>query len=466
MYDVVIIGGGVVGCAIAKALSHKKCRVALIEKENDLGNGITMANSAIIHSGHDPKEGTLKEQLNRRGNELYPLWSKEVGFEYKDCGGLLVAKKDQLEDLQELYQQTLKRGIPCNLLTREEVLLKEPNISDEIVKGCSLPSTGIVYPWEVAISCMEFAMNNGVELFLNNEVTSLTYNDSYFIHTTKQVLESKIVINATGCHGDKLRAMLLKESDLLYFVKGEYFVLDYAKKPIVSQVIYPMPTKQGKGILVVPTVSNNILLGPTAMEVESLTTSTTSKGLQEIRSKVSQNINNIPFENVIRSFSGIRPKSKTNDFIIQEEPNFPGFIQVIGIDSPGLASAPAIGEYVSQMLPKYQEKEQMNGRRETISLRHKSTEEKNKLIQENPLYGNIVCRCEKVSKQEIIDCINRNAGARSVKAVKKRVRPGLGRCQGGFCEGLIVEILAEQLNIDPREVVYDQEDTFIIKDVL
>lgn len=466
MYDVVIIGGGVIGCAIAKVLSHKECKVALLEKENDIANGITMANSAIIHSGHDPKTGTLKELLNRRGSELYPLWAKEVGFEYKNCGGLVVAKKDQVDDLHDLYKQTLERGIPCTLLTREEVLLKESNVSDEIIAACALPSTSIVYPWEVAINCMEFAMNNGVELFLNNEVQSITYEGSYFITTSKQTLQSKIVINATGCNGDVLRSMLVKESNLLYFVKGEYFVLDYAKNPIVSQVIYPMPSSKGKGILVVPTVSNNVLLGPTANEVDSSSTTTSRSGLQEIRQKVAENVKNIPFENVIRSFGGVRPKSKTSDFIIQEEPNFPGFIQVIGIDSPGLASAPAIGEYVVRMLPNFSEKETMISRRKTISLRHKSTEEKNELIKENPLYGSIVCRCEKVSKQEIIDCINRNAGARSVKAIKKRVRPGLGRCQGGFCEGLIVELLAETLHINPCEVVYDQEDTFIIKEVL
>ncbi|MGL5540051.1 MAG: NAD(P)/FAD-dependent oxidoreductase [Erysipelotrichaceae bacterium] len=471
MYDVVIIGAGVCGSLIARELSKYKLKVIVIDKENDVANGTSMANSAIIHSGHDPKDGTIKKTLNKQGNALYEALSKELQFQFVRCGAFVAATtEEEVEHLEQMYKQTQLREIACEMLTREQAASLEPNLSSEVLMCLSLPSTAIVYPWEVCIAAMENAIDNGVELRLNEKVINIVkIAGGYKVVGLRECFNTKLIINASGVYSEQVAKMVNPE--LSFSIRpriGEYYVLDHASNMLVNRVIYPMPSSKGKGILVVPTVSRNILLGPTSDEVENMVdVPTTYEGLSKVREGVKKVVTNIPMQNNVRTFAGLRATSNTHDFIIEEMPGFSGFINVAGIDSPGLASAPAIAlkvvdELVASRLTLERKINFNPNRRGFQSLKKMSNEERNAFVQQNPAYGKIVCRCEQVSEGEILDAINRPAGARTVKAVKKRVRPGMGRCQGGFCEPHVVEILARALNVSPLEINYDAEGTQIL----
>lgn len=479
-YDVVIIGAGIVGSFIAHSLSKKECRVLVLDKNADVADGATMANSAIVHSGHDPKPDTLKEKLNVRGNRMYPAVCKELGVSYLPVGAFVAATDDvESSTLQMLYQQAVERDIPAKILSGEEARKLEPNLSDAITQVLDLPTTGIIYPWEVAIALMEEAVLNGAHLKLEEAVTGIEKQEEVFsIHTSKGCYQSKYVVNAAGVYADDIYQMVLdtlgiqeKKEFSVKPRRGEYYVLDKMKEPLVSRVIYPVPGPSGKGVLVVPTTHGNILLGPNAENIEDKeAVNTTADALSYVKQNVCKTVKNIPFDKVIRTFAGLRPSSDVNDFVIEESKEVSGFVNVAGIESPGLASAPAIAEYVCETVMKeafsFPLKEEFVRRVPLKCLRDMSDEEKNKLVKENPDYGQIICRCEQVSKGEIIDAIRRPVGAKTVKGVKKRVRPGMGRCQGGFCEPAVVDILAKELNVSPLEVRLAGEKSVMLMEEL
>lgn len=473
MYDIVIIGAGIVGSFLAYDLSKYHLKVAVVEKENDVANGASMANSAIIHAGHDPIEGTLKAKLNVQGNKMYEAICKKLDVPYQRCGAFVVATNEtERASLLELYQRGQARGIECSLLDASQAHELEPNLADRIVEVLSLPPTAIICPWELSIALMESAMDNQSELFLQQTVKNIEKKDDYFIVTTqKQTFKAKCVINAAGIYSDEIYQMF--SNDVLFEVtpkRGEYFVLDHQGKDLVNRVIYPVPSVLGKGVLVVPTVHDNILLGPNSELIQDKTNfETTEAGLAYVKENITKTMKNIPLQHIIRSFAGLRATSSTHDFVIESAKEDSAFINVAGIESPGIASAPAISEYVIEQLVKkvfpLSLKESMISRRPPIQLSKLSNQEKNDLVKQDPRYGRIVCRCEQISEAEIVDCIHRNCGAISVKGVKKRVRPGMGRCQGGFCEPLVVEILARELHISKLDVINDQEDSFILKSI-
>ncbi len=484
MYDIIVIGAGITGSFIAHELSKKKCSVLVLDKEADIADGASMANSAIVHAGYDPKPGTLKARLNVRGNRMYPDICRELGETFIRSSAFVVATdEDESRILDKLASQASDRDIEYNDLDGDTARSMEPNLSKNVIRVLEFPTTGIIYPWNIAIALMEEAVLNGVELKLNEEVTDIDYlgqeisegsepaGDAplFRITTDKGTYEADRVINAAGVYADRIYGMALKGEPDFHIRprRGEYYVLDEMKKPVVSRVIYPVPGPNGKGVLVVPTIHNNVLIGPNSLPIDDKEANcNTSDALADVKVRASKTVDNIPFDKVIRTFAGLRPSGDTGDFVIEGSKKLPGFINVACIESPGLASAPAIAEYVLTEILNgaYEDKNEGDYVHRQIPRRMNelSDEEKNRIISEDPDYGDIVCRCNLVSRGEIRDAIRRPAGATTVKGVKKRVGPGLGRCQGGFCEPLVVEILAEELGIDKTEVRYDSEASIML----
>jgi glycerol-3-phosphate dehydrogenase len=473
MYDIAIIGAGIIGSMLARQLSHTQASILLLEKTADVGSGATMANSAIIHSGWDPEEGTLKAELNVEGSRMFKLLCRELGVSYSQCSAFLAATSGEEETvLRERVARAKTRGVPAEILSREEAVRAEPNLSDHVTLVAELPTTAIVNPWELAIACAEEAVLNGVTLLLNAEVKRITREENsaggfFYIKTIQGTFEARIVINCAGVYADMLAEKAEgKKSFSITPRRGEYFVIDKLKKPVVSRVMYPVPSSVGKGVLAVPTVDGNLLVGPNALDISDREgVNTTAEGLEFVLNRAGQLVKNIPMDKIIRQFAGLRAKGNNGDFYIRESDTIPALIHVACIDSPGLSSAPAIARYVSEtILPRYIKlipKEEIKHRRPTLRLDHMDPGEKARLIASDPSFSNMICRCEQISEGEILDAIRRPAGARTVKGVKKRARPGMGRCQGGFCEPRVVEILARELKVKPTDVTYDGEKSYL-----
>ena len=468
MYDIIVVGAGVVGSAVAREASKYKLNVLVIDRENDVGNVTSMANSAIVHSGYDPKPGSKKAFHNVRGNSMYEELCKDLDVEFERIGSLTCATNEEEKQVIENYvSRSKENGVEVKLLTREETKKIEPFISDNVIASLYAPSAGIVNPFELTVALMENAVDNGVELKLNEEVTNITkVTDSYVVETNKGKYNAKVVVNSAGLYSDKISGMLGLASYKITPRKGEYFVLDHFKQPFVSHVIFPTPTTKGKGILVTPTTHGNYLVGPSSEFVDDKEDFSTDKlTLDDVRAKSTALVNNIPFNYIIRQFSGLRATGDTGDFIVEDHN---GFIILGGIESPGLASAPSIAKEVMELAANtltLVEKENFNKtRRKVYRLAKMTQEERNDLIKKDPRFGRIICRCETISEGEVIDAINRSVPPTSIKGVKKRCRPGFGKCQGGFCEPLILEILARELNKNPMDIKYDSPKSYILQE--
>lgn len=464
MFDVIIIGAGIIGATISRELSKYNLKTVILEKEFDVAMEATMANSAIIHSGHDPIPGTLKAKFNILGSRMYKQMSKELDIPYMECGGMVLATSDEeLIFVKELYQRALINGLSkkeARLLNRDEIIDLEPNISDIVVGGLHLPTTAVTLPWEAAIANIENAMDNGVKLELENKVEKIEKNDHFIVTTNEAIYEGKVVINATGIYGTDIANLVSKVHFKTRARRGEYYVVDKDVR-IVNSVLYPVPTEKGKGVIITPQYHGNTLLGPTSefVDFEDIA-KTTASGLEYIKENSKKLIKDMPFHKIVRSFAGGRATSNNGDFII-EESDVPGFINVCGIESPGLTAAPAIAvhvveDIVSKIL-KMDKKDDYNPyRKSVIRTIEMSNDELNELVKKDKRYANMICRCEKVTEGEIVDSINRNCGARSVVGVKNRSRAGSGRCQGGFCQSEVINILSRELQIDKQEVTYSK----------
>jgi glycerol-3-phosphate dehydrogenase len=470
MYDVVIIGGGVSGCFIAKELAKYQAKVIILEKNNDICSETTMANSAIVHSGYDPKPGTLKAKLNVLGNAMFDEICKELDVEFFRIGSLTLAFNDEdINTLKQLQERGRINGVETEIISKEEVKRLEPNINDNVKAALYAPTCGIINPFELTVALAENAMDNGVELALNNKVITIKkVDDHYEVTTNEKVYKSKIVINAAGVYSDEVAGLVEQPTFKIRPRKGSYFVLDHFDKTFVSHTIFMVPTNKGKGVLVTPTTHFNYIVGPSSEFVDSKEdTSTDQDTLSIVKENAKNIINNVPYNQLIRTFSGLRAVSDNDDFIIEESKVNKGFIHVAGIQSPGLAASPAIAKMVENIvleIHNFPLKDNYNKyRRPWIKMSRLSEEEKAKLIANNPQFGRIICRCEKVSEGEIVDVIHRNAGARTVKGVKKRIRPGFGKCQGAFCQPYVVDILARELKVDPSEINFDALNTPILK---
>lgn len=471
MYDIIIIGAGISGTLIARELSRYMLRTAVVERNHDIADGATMANSAIVHTGYDPEDGTLKAQLNVRGAQMYRKLTSDLGCMYRRTGAFVAACGVQEEQhLEILRKRAENRGISYEILSGDEARCLEPHLSDGVTAVLSLPETAVIYPWEVAIAAMENAVKNGTDFIPDCEVTDIVRTeDGYILHTEKGDFAARMIISCAGTHADTVASMV--SGKVPYKImprKGEYYVLDH-DTDFVHTVIFPVPGPKGKGVLAVPTVYGNVLIGPnSAYCSDPDDVDHTEDGLAEVRKNIGKTMKDVPFHKVIRSFAGLRPSSSLHDFVIAEYDDAPGFIDVACIESPGLASAPAIAEYVLEkyVLPRFsciENQEASMIRPRPCIPSEMSEEERNSLIRMNPAYGRIVCRCEKISEGEIADAIHRVCGADTVKGIKKRVRPGMGRCQGGFCEPHVLEIIARECGRLPLEISLDNSGSFILK---
>ncbi len=471
MIDVTIIGAGIVGSLIARKLSSYDLNILVLDKENDVGNVTSMANSAIVHSGYDPKPGSLKAILNVKGNALYPKMCEELDVSFDQIGSLTVAIYDsQLPTLTDLAERSKQNGVPVKLLSKEEVLAIEPNLSPEVKGALLAPTAGIVNPFTLTVHAMENACDNGVTLHLDEEVISIDKIDDHFkVNTTKGSYETKVVIDAAGVYSDKIHEMVEPIDYKVEPRKGEYMVLDHYGEKLVNHVIFPLPSEKGKGILVTKTTSDNYLVGPSSEFVDDKEDLSTDKlTLDDVRRQATLMVPNIPFNQVIRTFSGLRPTPTTHDFILGTAKCSKNFILASGIESPGLASSPAIADYVvenfvSKVLPLVK-KENWNPRvRKHIHPRDLSEEEQAKLVKEHKEYGEIVCNCEKVSLGEILDELSRSVPPKTIKALKKRTRAGFGKCQGGFCQPIVLKLLAEHYHLDMSDILLDKDGSNICR---
>ena len=456
--DVLIIGAGVVGGALARELSRYQLQVMLVEKEVDVAFGTSKANSGIVHSGIHDHPGTLKAKLCVKGNRLYPQLAEELDVLYKQNGTLVVARnEDEWKLLSELVNQGLQNGLTgVQVLGRDELRRLEPNLNPELIGGLLVPSGGIVVPFDLVYGLVENAITNGVQLAVDTEVQQIQWESSQFIvHTSRGMVKARYIVNAAGLGAAKVAGMIGDESFTIYARKGEEYLLDRKLEGYIKHTIFPLPTPESKGILVIPTVEGNIMLGPTAHRVGSFDElSTSAAGWDEIFRFTKGLVPGLQASDVITSFSGLRAAGNTGDFIIgPSEKNF-HFIHVGGIDSPGLTAAPAIAQYVAELLEdaglQLEHKRSFNPLRPLIRVRDLSLEDRNRLVVKRPAYANIVCRCEMVSEGEIRDAILR--GATTLDGVKLRTRSGMGRCQGGFCSPTVMRILMEELKLKPEEV--------------
>ncbi len=461
MLDVIVIGAGVSGSAVARELSRYDINVCVLEKCSDVCEGTSKANSAIVHAGFDADEGSLMAKLNVEGNEMMDQFSKDLDIPFKRNGSMVVCvHKEELDGLKVLYERGVKNGVKgLKLLSKEEALELEPNLSDNVEGALLAPTGGIICPFELNIAMAENANVNGVEFRFNTEVEDIKKDADgiWHVRTNNGEYKARYIVNAAGVYADKIHNMVSADKMHIIERRGDYCLLDKEVGNYVSHTIFPQPTKYGKGVLVTPTVHGNLLVGPTAIDIEKKEgNNTTQEGLDAVISKASENVKNLPMRNVITSFAGLRAHLERHEFVIEEVKDAPCFIDVAGIESPGLSASPAIGKMVGDML---KEKMGLKEKADWISTRKgiKSTEglsieEMNALIKENPAYGNIICRCEMVTEGEILDAIHRPLGARTLDGVKRRTRAGMGRCQAGFCSPRTMEILHRELDLPYEKI--------------
>lgn len=461
MYDVVIIGAGVSGSACARELSRYNLSICVVEKEEDVCCATSKANSGIVHSGIDCKPGTLMAEMNIRGNELIRKLYQELDFEYKQNGSLILClSAEDLPRLHELYEQGITNQIPdIRILDAKELHEMEPNVAEEAIAAIYCPTGGIVCPFGMNIAFAENAADNGVEFQFNTEVKNIVrqHDYGYILETDKGNLETKCVVNAAGVYADVFHNMVSASKIHIVPRKGEYCLLDKTIGDIVQKTVFQLPGRYGKGILVTPTVHGNILAGPTADNHDDKeATNTTAVGLKAVCESAKRSVPSIDFRQVITSFAGNRAHEDNHEFIIKELEDAPFFVDCAGIESPGLTSAPAIGERVAEIISNLfhaTKNEKFNGTRKGIlNPKNLSKEEYAALIKEKPAYGNMICRCEMVTEGEILDAIHRTLGAKSLDGVKRRTRAGMGRCQAGFCSPKTMEILARESGVSQLEI--------------
>ena len=468
-YDVTIIGGGVTGAAVARELSRYQLKTCLVERTEDVCSGTSKANSAIVHAGYDAATGSIKAAMNVEGNRLMGELSKDLDFSFRRNGSLVLCfSEDDRPALQALYERGIANGVPdLKIISGDEVRAMEPNVTDEVVAALYAPTGGIVCPFGLTIAMAENACDNGVEFKFLTEVTNITRIEGGYQLSIKgkEDITTRFVVNAAGVYADVFHNMVSEHKIEIVPRKGDYCLLDQEAGKHVDKTIFQLPGKYGKGILVAPTIHGNLLIGPTATDIEDKEgTYTTAAELAEAMKKSAISVKNIPYRQVITSFSGLRAHEASDEFIIGEAAE--GFFDAAGIESPGLSSAPAIGLHLAKMIA---EKAGAKEKTDFIATRkgipHVSAmarEERAALIKERPDYGTIVCRCENVSEGEIVDSIRRTLGAKSLDGIKRRVRQGMGRCQAGFCTPRTMEILSRETGIPMEEICKNQPGSEMI----
>ena len=473
MFDVIIIGGGVIGCAIARELSKQDRKIALFERASDVCEGSSKANSGIIHAGYDAMPGTLKARLNVQGNQMMATLAKELDIPFKQNGSFVLSFDEEGRDgLKKLYDRGIENGVKdLQILSGDEVRQLEPGVSSEVKAALYAPTAGIVCPFGMTYAFAENAAVNGVEFYLNAEVTDIKKaEEGFHIVTSRGNYETKYIINAAGVYADKIHNMVSDEKLNIVPRRGQYCLMDKEAASLVKATLFQLPTKYGKGVLVTPTVHGNLLVGPNAEDIEDKEgINTTAVGLEDILIRGERSVDALPKNKVITSFAGLRANEGSGDFIIKEVEDAKGFIDVAGIASPGLSASPAIGVYVANLMqeiaPAPLKENFVPTRKGIANMATATMEERVRLIEKNPAYANVICRCELVTEGEIIEAIKRPVGATTLDGIKRRTRAGMGRCQSGFCSPKVVEILARELGVEISEITkMGGKSTFITGD--
>ncbi len=456
-YDCIIIGGGVIGTAVLDRLAKYDLKLLLLEKSDDVAAFSTRANSGIVHAGYDCEPNTLKARFNVKGNEL--MWQdvKELDVPHLKCGSIVVARADQLDALKTLERKAQANDVDVEILDGDRTRAIEPNVADEIEYSLYAPSAGIVSPYQLAIAYADRAVTNGAQILLDAQVTAIEKIDGVFrVSTAKGEHYAEYVINCAGAHGAEVNDMIGAEHYETTYRRGDYFVLDNAERKNVNTVIFPLPTAAGKGILVAPTADGNVIYGPTAVDTDdSDDTASDLDSLAGLRKNVPLSYKRAAFNKCIRVYSGLRTLIG-HDFVIGKSDKVDKFIMAIGICSPGLTSAPAIAEHIEGIIVS-DTKAVKKAEYTAVMPKHNRLNELDEdsidaLIAKDRAWGRIVCRCEKVTEAEIVEAIHSPLPARTVDAVKRRTRAGMGRCQGGFCGPRVMEIISRELGIPLNEV--------------
>jgi len=461
IYDAVVVGGGIVGTAILNKLTRLNKNVLLIEKNNDVATGTTKANSGIVHAGFDAKPNTLKARFNVRGAQLYTKLCSELGVPLINNGAVVIG--NDMKAVEELYNRGIQNGVKgLEILDNLKLKSMLPSITDNITCALYAKTSSIVSPYKMAIALAEESVLNGASVLFNYETKKLTKIDDYYVLSNgeKEICAKKIIL-AVGCEHNNVADIFGTTKYDIKYRRGEYYLLDVGAMDINALTIFPLPSKDSKGVLISPTVSGNIIVGPTSILSDTSDTVTTKAGLEDIASKANSMLNNVNLRKNIRVFSGVRTLVG-DDFVIEKDKNNPDIINVTGICSPGLTAAPAIAEYVADMMGISGSEKIMKKRMEPFKIKNLPLSEVDKLIKNDERYGKIVCRCENISEKEIVDAINSPLKPMSLDGIKRRTRAGMGRCQGGFCFSKVMEIIARERNISIDEVVKESANSRII----
>lgn len=474
MYDVIVIGCGIVGSATAYELSKYQLKTLVVEAENDVSLGATRANSAILHAGFDPEPGSLMAKLNVEGAERAKELCQKLSVHYDQIGSLVVAfSSEELDLIQVLYERGVKNGVKdLALLDQNALHQMEPNLSKKSLGALHAPTAAIVNPWEFCLALAETAVRNDVEIALNNRVNKIQKTENGYLVTTNQTTyQTKYIFNAAGVHSDDIHNLIAEPNFEITPKRGEYYLLDKSEGDVVNHVIFQCPSSVGKGVLISPTVHGNLVVGPNSEAVlrdeldSGKDTGNTALGLKAVADLAKKSLPELNLRQSIRNFSGVRANNSTGDFVLQEAA--PGFIDLAGIKSPGLTSAPAIALYGIEMLEKsvnrkFSLKNSYVDSRDKIVFDELSIDEKNEVISNDKSYGRVICRCETITEGEIRAAAHSPVPPVSVDGIKRRCNAGMGRCQGGFCGPRVVEILAEELHKSPLDILQDRAGSSIL----
>ena len=470
--DVVVIGAGAVGCAIARELSKYQIRVMVVDKNEDIGGDASKSNSAIIHTGYDAAPDTLESQLVVAANPMYDEIVNDLDVPFKRIGAILPAiTSEQFEQLPAIKAKAFKNRVyDVEYKSGAELLEMEPNLNPEVKGGLYIPRESIIDPFIFVQALAENANANGVEFLLNAKVTDIKIENGKIksVVTTKGEIETMYVINSAGLYCDDIAEMVGKADYKVVARKGQFYILDKNTSCQVNQIVLPIPTKITKGKLMCPTIHGNMLVGPTAEDQPSkVDKSTSADGLASIATDVRNLVPNVNLRDTITQYSGLRPNRNPEGLHVDTYEDLYGYINLSGVRSTGLTLSVAMGKYVAQKMLEIGAEMTLKDnfiktRKGIVKFSEQTREKQAELIQENPLYGNVICRCETVTEAEIMQAIHRPLGAKSVDAVKRRVRAGMGRCQGGFCGPKVIEILARELGVEPSEINKNNEGSYMV----
>ncbi|MCL2122062.1 MAG: NAD(P)/FAD-dependent oxidoreductase [Clostridiales bacterium] len=470
LYDVAIIGCGIIGAAAAFELSRYDVSVVVLERENDVATGATKANSAIIHAGYDPDPGSLMASLNVRGNALIRRLCSALDVPFRQCGSLVLAfSRQEQAQLESLAQRGEANGVKdLEIIEQARLRELEAEVSDKVIAALYAPTAGIVSPWELTLALVECAVINAVDLQLENEVLEIRQSKGGFcLQTEKGPVEARYILNAAGLHSDVVHNMAAPPAFRIIPDRGEYYLLDKSEGERVRHILFQCPDRQGKGTLIAPTVHGNLIVGPNNEPPRfPEDTATTAEGLAEVAGKALRLVPSLNLGECIRTFAGVRAGADTPDFIIAEAAGTPGFLDLAGIKSPGLTAAPAVAEMAAALLVKsglaLRAKQSFHCERSRLRFANLSPEAKRDAVRLNPDYGRVVCRCETVTEGEILSSLRSPVPPRSLDGIKRRTAAGMGRCQGGFCGPRVMELLARETRVSPLAIPQEQRGSFLL----